>query len=82
MKDARPNDTGAPEGRRPKGSGRKGSGPIKQRGFVERATSRGHSGHGSESVRPYLHAQFRLKALLPTPFPMPEPETPKDEELR
>jgi hypothetical protein len=45
--------------------------PIKARhpGFVERATATGHSGHGSDSVRPHLRDQLRLKALLPQPFP-------------
>jgi hypothetical protein len=85
MKDGQPKHKGDPEGRRAAG-GRRGSGPVKQRssvierGFVERATARGHSGHGAESVRPHLRDQLRLKALLPTPFPLPEtPTGPKDE---
>lgn len=70
MKDGKPINTAEPDGRRPvAGLGRRGSGPRKQRGFVERATAVGHSGHGSESVRPHLRDQLRLKALLPTPFP-------------
>jgi hypothetical protein len=70
MKDGKPINAGDPEGRRPAaGPGRRGSGPRKQRGFVERATAGGHSGHGSESVRPHLRDQLRLKALLPSPFP-------------
>jgi hypothetical protein len=32
------------------------------------ASDAGHSGYGSESVRPYLRAQLRLKELLGTPF--------------
>jgi hypothetical protein len=59
-----------PDGRRglaPRRNGAKG--PTKQRGFVERATARGHSGHGAESVRPHLRDQLQLKALLPHPFP-------------
>jgi hypothetical protein len=74
MPDGKPSNGGDAERRRPlgSGSGRKGSGPIKQRGFVERATAQGHSGYGLESVRPHLRDQLRLKALLPTPFPTPE----------
>ena len=66
------------EGRR-SSPARRGSGPIKQKGFVERATALGHSGYGSESVRPHLRDQLKLKALLPQPFPMPEQERSKDD---
>ena len=59
-----------PEGRRP--AARRGSNPSRQRGFVERATARGHSGHGADSVLPHLRDQLRLKCLLPSPFPIPE----------
>jgi hypothetical protein len=69
MKDGKPTNAGEPDRRPAAGPGRRGSGPRKQRGFVERATAVGHSGHGSESVRPHLRDQLRLKALLPTPFP-------------
>jgi hypothetical protein len=72
MKDGKPNNAGDPERRRSASSGRRASGPAKQRGFVERATARGHSGHGAESVRPHLRDQLKLKSLLPTPFPTPE----------
>lgn len=44
------------------------------------ASEHGHSGYGSESVRPFLRAQLRMKALLGTPFLPPEPgedEQPK-----
>jgi hypothetical protein len=75
MKDGKPTRTREPENRGPPG-GRRGSGPIKQRGFIERATALGHSGYGSESVRPHLRDQLRLKALLPSPFPVPEQEQP------
>jgi hypothetical protein len=72
MKDGKPEDPGDPDRRRP---GRRGGGTTgKQRGFVERATARGHSGHGAESVRPHLRDQLLLKSLLPTPFPTPEQE--------
>jgi len=83
MKDGKPDNAGEPEDRRSPGAGRRGSGP-KQRGgsFVERATARGHSGHGAESVRPHLRDQLRLKALLPTPYPTPEQENGKDEHHR
>jgi len=78
MKDGRPTSAGDPEGRRAQG-GRWGGGPVRQKGFVERATARGHSGHGAESVRPHLRDQLRLKALLPTPYPTPEAQPSKDE---
>ena len=78
MKDGKPNNAGDPGGRHA-ASGRRGGGAKKQRGFVERATAMGHSGHGSESVRPHLRDQLRLKSLLPQPFPTPEQENGKDE---
>jgi len=81
MKDGKPNPR-EPEGRRPASAGRKGVGLGRQRGFVERATAMGHSGHGSESVRPHLRDQLRLKSLLPQPFPTPESESPKDDHHR
>ena len=75
MKDGKPINASDPEGRRSASAGRKGSGPGRQRGFVERAMAKsGHSGYGSESVRPHLRDQLRLKALLPSPFPTPEAE--------
>jgi len=52
-----------PEGRRRR------SGAGRKKNFVDRATASGHSGYGSESVRPHLRDQLRLKALLPQPFP-------------
>jgi len=55
---------------------------MAERGFVERATAMGHSGHGAESVRPHLRDQLRLKSLLPQPFPTPESESPKDDHHR
>lgn len=70
MKDGKPINTGGPDDRHPgTGPGRRSNGPKKQRGFVARATAGGHSGHGSESVRPHLRDQLKLKALLPTPYP-------------
>ena len=76
-RDGKPSNESEPEGRRP--SARRG-GTARKRGFVERATAQGHSGHGSESVRPHLRDQLRLKALMPSPFPVPEPQHPgKDE---
>ena len=78
MKDGRPNSTGDPDRRRPGSAGRKVGGPAR-RGFVERATATtGHSGYGSESVRPHLRDQLKLKALLPQPFPTPEQDGAKD----
>lgn len=75
MKDGKPSNTGDPGGRRASA----GRGARKQRGFVERATAVGHSGHGAESVRPHLRDQLRLKSLLPQPYPTPEQENGKDE---
>jgi hypothetical protein len=42
----------------------------KQVGYLGRATANdaGHSGYGSESVRPYLRAQLRFKELMASPF--------------
>ena len=83
MKDGKPQYAGEPDSRRPASAGRKSSAPKRQRGFVERATAVGHSGHGAESVRPHLRDQLRLKALLPQPFPTPEQQHPgKDEHHR
>lgn len=84
MKDGKPNNAGDPDSRRASaaGPGRRSSGPRRQRGFIERATAQGHSGHGSESVRPHLRDQLKLKALLPTPFPMPSEAPGKDEHHR
>jgi len=83
MKDGKPNYAREPEGRRAASAGRKPAGAIgRQRGFVERATAMGHSGHGAESVRPHLRDQLRLKSLLPQPFPTPESESPKDDHHR
>jgi hypothetical protein len=84
MKDGKPISASDPDGRRSASAGRKGSGPSRQRGFVERAMAKnGHSGHGAESVRPHLRDQLRLKSLLPQPFPTPEqqPLAGKDEHL-
>jgi hypothetical protein len=83
MKDGKPNGDGDPDHRRTASAGRKGGGPRRQRGFVERATAVGHSGHGADSVRPHLRDQLKLKALLPQPFPTPEQDHPvKDEHHR
>ena len=85
MKDGKPS-AGEPEpdDRRPGLAGRRSGGPGRQRGFVERATAAGHSGHGADSVRPHLRDQLKLKALLPQPFPTPEQQQPpaKDEHHR
>jgi hypothetical protein len=71
MKDGNPNHAGDPDGRRA-APGRRSPSAAGQRGFVERATAQGHSGHGAESVRPHLRDQLKLKALMPLPFPTPE----------
>jgi hypothetical protein len=75
MKDGRPNNERDGESRRGF-SERRSSGPRKQRGYVQRATAQGHSGHGSDSVLPHLRDQLKLKALLPSPFPMPDQDHP------
>jgi hypothetical protein len=80
MKDGKPNYAGDPDPRRSASAARKGGRPGKKRGFVERATAMGHSGHGSESVRPHLRDQLRLKSLLPQPYPTPEQDTQKEAE--
>jgi hypothetical protein len=54
-----------------------GSGPARQRGFVERAIAKGHSGHGAESVRPHLRDQLKLKSLMPQPYPTPAEDRPE-----
>jgi hypothetical protein len=85
MKDGTSRDADDPEGRRQPGSGRRSSGGRRQRGSLERAAARGHtghSGHGAESVRPYLREQLRLKSLFPSPFPVPEQEQDKDQHHR
>ena len=84
MKDGKPNYAGDAESRRAGSGGRRVSGAGKQRGFVERATARGHSGYGADSVRPHLRDQLKLKSLLPTPYPTPEQqqEPGKDEHHR
>ena len=82
MQDGKPNYARPPEGMRQSSVGRKAVRPGRQRGFVERATAVGHSGHGAESVRSHLRDQLRLKALLPQPFPTPEQERPKDDHHR
>ena len=78
MKDGKPNDTSDPDIRRSASAGRRGSGPPRQRGFVERATAKGHSGYGADSVRPHLRDQLKLKSLLPQPYPTPEQESPNE----
>ncbi|RYF36228.1 MAG: hypothetical protein EOO21_02455 [Comamonadaceae bacterium] len=73
-RDNKPNDEREPPQRR--SVERRTSGPRKQRGFVERAIAKGHSGHGSDSVLPHLRNQLRLKALMPSPYPVPEQQHP------
>lgn len=83
MKDGKPNSAGEPDARRTMPAGRKAGAGKRQRGFVERATAAGHSGHGSESVRPHLRDQLRLKALMQQPYPVPETQHPgKDDHHR
>jgi len=74
-----PHKDADPDKRSP-GTGRRSSpGAGRPSGFVERATARGRSGHGSESIRPHLRDQLRLKELLGTPFTPPEPDDKPDE---
>jgi hypothetical protein len=77
MKDGKPNNASDPDGRRTASAGRMGSGPARQRGFVERAIAKGHSGHGAESVRPHLRDQLKLKSLMPQPYPTPAEDRPE-----
>jgi hypothetical protein len=65
-----------PENRRSSGGTRSAS-RSKQAGYVGQASASGRSGYGSESVRPYLRAQLKLKELLATPFPPPDEDKPK-----
>jgi hypothetical protein len=82
MKDSKPNNASVPIERR--SVPRRAGSSKGQRGFVERATATGHSGHGAESVRPHLRDQLRLKALLPQPYPTPPESRPaaKDDHHR
>lgn len=73
MKDGRP-DSESRETPKRRLSDRSGGSPRQRRGYVERATAQGHSGRGTDSVLPHLRDQLRLKALLPSPFPMPDEE--------
>ena len=65
--------SGDPENRRNSGGNRSAS-RGKQAGYVGTASASGRSGYGSESVRPFLRAQLKLKELLASPFPPPEPD--------
>ncbi|HVE52132.1 MAG TPA: hypothetical protein VNB23_01980 [Ramlibacter sp.] len=84
MKDGKPSNASDPDDRRTASAGRRGNGPGRQRGFVERAIAKGHSGYGAESVRPHLRDQLKLKSLLPQPYPTPEQQAQpaKDEHHR
>jgi hypothetical protein len=82
MKDGKPNYASEPDTDRRRVSAGRKAGVARKRGFVERATAEGHSGHGAESVRPHLRDQLRLKSLLPQPYPTPEQENGKDEHHR
>jgi hypothetical protein len=42
--------------------------------FVQRAAASGRSGYGSESVRPFLRDQLKLKELMAEPFVPPTEE--------
>ena len=57
--------------------------PPAERPGRAQAAPAGRSGRGSESVRPYLRAQLRLKELLIPQFPPPgeglAEKKPKDE---
>ena len=77
-RDGENKDQRDPDGRRP--VARRSNGPPAKRGFVERATAQGHSGHGSESVRPHLRDQLKLKALMPSPFPLADQRQGQDEQ--
>ncbi len=79
-RDGKPNTpSGDADARRAPLPERRRSSPRKQKGFVERATASGHSGYGSDSVRPHLRDQLRLKNLLPHPYPIHEVGPGKDD---
>lgn len=69
--DDKKSDRGDPEH---KHSTPRGSGVRKQTSFLARAfaSDSGRSGYGSESVRPYLRAQLRLRELMGAPFQGPQ----------
>jgi len=67
--------SGDPENRRSSGGNREAP-RARQAGYVSRASASGRSGYGSDSVRPYLRAQLKLKELMATPFPAPEEDKP------
>ena len=71
-RDERTSGEGDPEARRSASS--RSGGAHRQTGPRAMATDAGRSGYGSESVRPYLRAQLRLKELLGTPFIPPQPQ--------
>jgi hypothetical protein len=64
-----------PENRRSSGGNRSTS--RARRSDFDRAGASGRSGYGSDSVRPYLRAQLKMKELLATPFPPPDEEKDK-----
>ena len=80
-KDGKPNANAQPNGRAPLPDRRR-SGPRKTKSFVERATASGHSGYGSDSVRPHLRDQLRLKGLMPQAFPTVDLAPSKDDHHR
>jgi hypothetical protein len=55
-----------PENKRGAGAG--ATGPQRRQSYVARATARGRSGYGVESVRPYLDAQFKMQELMKGPL--------------
>lgn len=73
--------SGDPENRRPSG-GNRGAQRNRRAGYVGRASASGHSGYGSESVRPLLRDQLKLKELMVPPFPPPEEDKPSGSDTR
>jgi hypothetical protein len=76
--DDKPKEPKQPE-RPSAGSPDRRRGPRQRKDFVERATARGHSGYGVESVRPHLRDQLKLKALMQPTFPPPAEARGKDD---
>jgi hypothetical protein len=79
--DGRPDKGGGdPENRRKRNGLANGPPARRPPGYVSRAVAGGgRSGYGSESVRPYLRAQLKMKELLMPPPPLDDNPGREDE---